>query len=130
MYFSNLELTREQQAVGLRAACRVLDGWCANRRQICSILRISPSSVQRIAREPGAMVRLDADQQQRVSLVLNIHASLRNVFQNQSNVRGFPALKNDNDFFGGRSPLEMMAQGDLILLYEAYKHIDQLQRSY
>jgi hypothetical protein len=73
------------------------------------------------------MMRLDIDQLQRVSLVLNIHAALRNTFDNQSNVKGFPSLKNDNDFFDGRSPLEVMSKGDLITLYETYKRIDHLQ---
>ncbi len=60
-------------------------------------------------------------------MVLNIHASLRTVFTNPANVSSFPVLKNDNPFFDGRSPLDIMAQGDLISLYEAYKRIDQMK---
>ncbi|MCE0963490.1 hypothetical protein LU666_30460, partial [Pseudomonas putida] len=74
-------------------------------------------------------VSLDLDQQQRISLVLNIHASLRAVFANQENVQGFPLLENANDFFEGRSPLEVMAQGDMISLYETYRRIEHLHQS-
>lgn len=126
---ASVELTQDQQAVGLRAALRILDGWSATNSQVCSILRISVASHQRVLKNSGAAIRLDKDQQQRVSLVLNIHASLRKIFENADNVRGFPRFKNANAFFEGRSPLEVMAQGDLISLYETYKHIDQLQWS-
>ncbi|MGY3296202.1 hypothetical protein ACVWY1_000620 [Pseudomonas sp. TE6288] len=127
MVISSVKLTDDQQAVGLKTALRVLEEWNATHDQVCSILRISPSSKKRISRHPDAMMRLDIDQLQRVSLVLNIHAALRNTFDNQSNVKGFPSLKNDNDFFDGRSPLEVMSKGDLITLYETYKRIDHLQ---
>ncbi|MNJ77651.1 hypothetical protein D3C77_751990 [compost metagenome] len=60
-------------------------------------------------------------------MVLGIHASLRTVFSNQANVNGFPGFKNDNPFFAGRSPLEVMAQGDMISLYETYKRIEHLE---
>ncbi|RMT25423.1 hypothetical protein ALP51_01207 [Pseudomonas savastanoi] len=67
------------------------------------------------------------DQQQRIGIVLSIHASMRTVFTNQANVQGFPGLKNNNSFFEGQSPLEVMAQGSFISLYETYKRIKQLQ---
>ncbi|HDS1727842.1 MULTISPECIES: antitoxin Xre-like helix-turn-helix domain-containing protein [Pseudomonas] len=126
---ANAELTQNQLAVGLRAALRILDGWNATAEQVRSILRISIATRQRISRDSSASVRLDLDQQQRISLVLNIHASLRAVFANQENVQGFPLLENANDFFEGRSPLEVMAQGDMISLYETYRRIEHLHQS-
>ncbi|MNH14465.1 hypothetical protein D3C79_740570 [compost metagenome] len=70
---------------------------------------------------------LDADQMQRISFVLNIHATLRLVFDNPGNVYGFASMANDNEFFNGRSPLEIMAQGDMISLYETFRRIDMLR---
>ncbi|WP_332821943.1 hypothetical protein [Pseudomonas sp.] len=35
-------------------------------------------------------------------------------------------MKNHNDFFNGRTPLEIMAQGNLMSLLEAYKRINAL----
>jgi len=129
MKAASAELTQNQLAVGLRAAMRILDGWNATTEQACRILRISPETRQKVFRDSNASVRLDLDQQQRISLVLNIHASLRSVFANQENVQGFPSLENANDFFEGRSPLEVMAQGDMISLYETYRRIENLQQA-
>jgi hypothetical protein len=33
-------------------------------------------------------------------------------------------LENQNEFFNGRKPLEIMAQGDLMSILETYKRID------
>ncbi|MFT4453411.1 hypothetical protein [Pseudomonas sp. RTCS2] len=128
MKAASAELTQNQLAVGLRAAMRILEGWNATTEQACSILRISAVTRQKVSRDSNASVRLDLDQQQRISLVLNIHASLRTVFANQENVQGFPSLENANGFFEGRSPLEVMAQGDMISLYETYRRIENLQQ--
>lgn len=129
MKAANVELTHNQLAVGLRAALRVLDGWNATTDQVSRILRISSATRQKVSRDSSASVRLDLDQQQRISLVLNIHASLRMAFENQENVQGFPSLVNDNDFFKGRSPLDVMALGDMISLYETYRRIEHLHQA-
>jgi hypothetical protein len=127
MASSKVPLTREQVTVGLRTALSVMKAWRATDSQACSILRISSATHHRVLQDPTARVRLDSDQQQRISLVLNIHASLRTIFTNQENVQGFPGFSNANSFFDGRTPLEVMAQGDLISLYETYKRIEQLK---
>lgn len=119
-------LTSEQCSVGLRTALRIIDAWKATPSQACRILRISLSTFRRAARGSGCGAKLDLDQQQRIGLVIGIHGFLRATFTNQENVRGFPGFKNENSFFDGRTPLEVMAQGDLISLYETYRHIEQM----
>ncbi|MFJ4051438.1 antitoxin Xre-like helix-turn-helix domain-containing protein [Pseudomonas hunanensis] len=119
-------LTGEQCSVGLKVALRVIDAWRATPGQACRILRISPSTFRRAARGIACGSRLDSDQQQRIGLVLGIHAVLRSAFSNQNNVHGFPGFKNSNPFFEGRTPLEVIAQGDMISLYETYKRIEQI----
>lgn len=120
--------TREQCVAGLRAAVGILEKWQASSDQACRILRISRSTYTRARqRDTAWSVSLDADQMQRISFVLNIHATLRMVFDNPENVYGFPAMPNDNLFFNGRSPLEIMAQGDMISLYETFRRIDVLR---
>ncbi|PZW48230.1 hypothetical protein F477_02434 [Pseudomonas sp. URIL14HWK12:I3] len=126
---SKLSLTHAQATTGLRAALRIIEAWRATASQACRILRISAATRHRVIHERTAVVRLDRDQQQRISLVLNIHASLRSVFTNQDNVQGFAGMLNDNPLFEGRTPLEVMAQGNLISLYETYLRIDQLKRA-
>ncbi|MGV8733018.1 MAG: antitoxin Xre-like helix-turn-helix domain-containing protein [Pseudomonas asiatica] len=125
----SLVLSRDQAAVALKVAVRILQGWQATSSQVCSILRISDTTYRRVTKAPGSGRRLDADQRHRVSLVLNIHAALRNIFTNQENVRNFARLANENAFFAGRSPLDVMAQGDLISLYETCRRVQQLNQS-
>lgn len=123
---SGQRLTGEQCSVGLKIALRIIDAWRATPGQACSILRISPSTYRRATKGTGCGTRLDLDQQQRIGLVIGIHGFLRSAFSNQNNVKGFPSFKNANVFFEGRTPLEIMAQGDLISLYETYKCIEQI----
>lgn len=121
-------LTKAQCVAGLRAALRILDKWAASTEQACKILRISRSTYTR-ARQDGNQwsVALDADQMHRASFVLNMHAALRTVFDNPENVYGFVTMDNHNEFFNGRKPLEIMAQGDMISLYETFRRIDALR---
>ncbi|KXJ31530.1 antitoxin Xre-like helix-turn-helix domain-containing protein [Pseudomonas sp. HUK17] len=122
------QFSKSQSTACLRAALNILDRWQASSEQSCRILRISRSTYTRaLQREGNWAVSLDADQLQRVSLVLNMHSALRLVFDNPENVYGFVAMANHNEFFNGRSPLEIMAQGDMISLYETFRRIDVLR---
>ncbi|AWM92817.1 hypothetical protein DJ564_19420 [Pseudomonas sp. 31-12] len=126
--FREQALTKTQCVTGLRAAVGILEKWRASSEQACRILRISRSTYTRARqRDPSWSVALDSDQMQRISFVLNIHAALRLVFDNPDNVYGFASMANHNEFFNGRSPLEIMAQGDMISLYETFKRIDVLR---
>ncbi|MEK1942083.1 MAG: antitoxin Xre-like helix-turn-helix domain-containing protein [Pseudomonas sp.] len=122
------EISKTQGVIGLRAALNILEKWQASVEQVGQILRISRSTYTR-ARQGDSQwtVSLDADQLQRISLVLNIHAALRLVFDNPENVYGFVTMTNHNTFFSGRTPLAVMAQGDMIALYETFRRIDALR---
>jgi DNA-binding Xre family transcriptional regulator len=113
--------SKDQSGVILRTALRILEKWKATTEQAISILRVSRSSISRI--QQGKGVELDCDQLERASIVLNCHASLRLVFDNPENVYGFVGMENHNDFFNGRKPLEIMAQGELMSLLDTYKQI-------
>lgn len=119
---------KDQCVTGLRVAVGILEKWQASGEQACRVLRISRSTYTR-AKQGGSQwsVSLDADQMQRISFVLNIHAALRLVFDNPENVYGFATMANDNSFFNGRTPLEVMSQGDMISLYETFRRIDVLR---
>lgn len=123
-----LNLNKEHCLAGLRAALRILEKWQASSEQACQILRISRSTYTRARQaEPTRAMALDLDQLERISFVLNIHAALRVIFDNPENVYGFPSLENHNPFFNGRSPLAIMAQGDMVSLYEVFRRIDALR---
>ena len=120
--------TKDQCVTGLRVAVGILEKWRASSDQACRILRISRSTYTRAKqRDVEWSVGLDSDQMQRISFVLNIHTALRLVFDNPENVYGFPTMVNENDFFNGRTPLEVMSQGDMISLYETFRRIDVLR---
>lgn len=122
-------LGKTDSAIGLCAAINILDKWSASAKQACSILCISLSTYTRVksAEDATWAVNLDIDVMQRVSLVLNIHSVLRLIFDNPDNVYGFVSMKNDNEFFNGRAPIEVMAQGDIMSLYETFSRIDSLR---
>lgn len=103
-----------------------MERWKATSRQIENTLRISRSTYAR-AKDQDRTVSLDSDQFARISLILNIHAALRTIFDNPENVYGFPSLKNDNDFFNGQAPLDVMSTGSFISLYESFRRIDALR---
>lgn len=118
--------TKEMGVIGLRTAVNIMEKWGATPKQIESVLRISRSTYTRV-KSPERAMSLDDDQLARISLVLNIHASLRTIFDNPDNVYGFPSMNNHNPFFDGRSPLEVMAPGSFIQLYETFRRIDALR---
>lgn len=120
-------LTKSQCVAGLRAALRILDKWKASSDQACKILRISRSTYTRAKQAGEWTVSLDQDQMHRISFVLSIHATLRTVFDNPENVYGFLTMDNRNEFFNGRKPIDIMAQGDMISLYETARRIDALR---
>ncbi|WP_373187847.1 hypothetical protein [Halopseudomonas sp.] len=117
-------------ATGLRTAVAILDKWGATGEQGEAILRVSHSTYARAKRKDGvASINLDRDQLTRVSFVLNIHAALRTIFDNPDNLYGFMRMPNDNAFFLGRAPLEVMGSGDIVALYETFRRIDVLRGS-
>jgi len=121
-------LTKSQCVVGLQTAVTIFEKWNATVDQVCRTLRISRSTYTRAKQhDPEWSVSLDSDQMQRISFVLNIHAALRTVFDNPDNVYGFLSKVNHNDFFNGRSPLEILSQGDMISLYETFRRISALR---
>ena|SRR5690554_2197560 len=121
-------LDKNHVAIGLCAAISILDKWGASAKHACAILRISPSTYARAKNKDDSdwTVNLDVDVMHRISLVLNIHSALRLIFDNPENVYGFVGMKNDNEFFNGRTPMDIMAQGDFVSLYETFNWIDSL----
>ncbi len=113
-------------AVGLRTAINIMERWNATQDDMCRVLRVSRSSISR-AKSKQESITLDEDQLDRISYVLNIHAALRTLFDNPENVTGFMSMKNHNEFFNGRTPLEVIVDGGYVGLYETHRRIDALR---
>ena len=115
----------ERNIIGLRTAITILTGWKASPSQIQKILGISPHALDQ-ANARNAPAKLDGEQLERISIVLNIHATLRTLFENPANVYGFMARPNGNEFFDGRAPLDVIAQGSMRDLVETHRRIEGL----
>lgn len=116
---------KDKATTGLQVAVTILGKWGASSEQGTAILRVSPETYARARRhDPEWHVNLDEDQLTRISYVLNIHATLRVIFDNPSNVYGFMSMVNHNEGFNGRSPLEVIADGDLASLRETWLSVN------
>ncbi|WP_424632170.1 MbcA/ParS/Xre antitoxin family protein [Bradyrhizobium sp. SYSU BS000235] len=71
------------------------------------------------AGNPG---RMDRDLATRLSLLISIHKRLRYLFAYPE--RGYAWISKPNDAFGGRSPAEIMGQGDVFSLARVRAYLD------
>jgi hypothetical protein len=118
--------TRTTYRVGLKAALNIMEKWGCTTEQKIKILGMKKSAYYKNNVQPEK-ASLSCDQVERVSYLLNIHAALRIVFDNPENVYGFMSMNNDNPFFNGRSPLDVISTGNHGYLYETFKRIDSLR---
>ncbi|WP_293265000.1 antitoxin Xre-like helix-turn-helix domain-containing protein [Neptunomonas sp.] len=117
-------------ATGLKAAVTIMEKWGASGEQGEAILRVSHSTYARAKKKAQMQeVNLDRDQITRISFILNIHAALRLIFDNPDNLYGFMSMINHNPFFAGRSPLQVMGNGDFVAVYETFRRIDSMRGS-
>lgn len=110
----------------LTTAANILEKWGASKEQAATILRIPKSSFYKYLKSPET-TKLDDDQLRRISYLLNIHASLRIIFENPENVYGFMTKPNHNAYFNGQAPLSLIEKGDFGALYEVHKRVDSLR---
>lgn len=74
-------------------------------------------------------MELNNEPLERISCLLNIHHALRYMFSNPENVKNFIRMKNHNDFFAGRTPLEIIEHGSFLELNQVAKRINALQNN-
>lgn len=115
-----------RNSAGLRAAIRILEKWGATQEQLSGVLRISRSTYDYAMESKLSGVSMGPDQLTRISLILNIHAALRTVFESPENVYGFMTRENHNAWFNGRTPLEAIIIEGLPGLYETCHRINSL----
>lgn len=112
--------------VELSTAANILGKWGVSKKGAATILRIPKSTYYKYLKSPES-AKLDDDQLRRISYILNIHASLRIIFENPENVYGFMSKPNHNAYFNGSSPLSLIGTGDFGALYEVHKRVDSLR---
>jgi len=119
-----------QSAAAFKVANNILSKWNCSVAQKEALLGMKKSAMYNKLgdAEEKKPIRLERDQLDRVSYILNIHQALAMVFSNNENVYGFVNMPNQNPYFNGKTPLEIMAAGSLPSLYEVYNRIDALRR--
>ncbi len=109
-------------ATVVKIAARVLTGW-SSPEVIPRILDLPGSTCEAVAQDNLRDLQLTEEQLHRASLVLDMHASLRTLFMNPENVKGFMSMPNNNEPFAGRAPLELIASGDIGELIRVQGHL-------
>ena len=114
--------------VAFRLGDNILEKWGCSTAEKQAILKLKKSSYHRYQKDSNS-ASLSSDQLERISYLANIHQSLRLIFSNPENIYGFMKMKNDNEYFNGRSPLSIINTGNFGALYEVFKRIDTMRSS-
>ena len=112
-------------SVAFKLASNILEKWQCSASDKQAILGLTKSSYYRFHHNEGAT--LSNDKLERISYIANIHQALKIVFSNPDNAYGFMAMKNDNPYFNGNSPLALISSGNFGTLYEVFKRIDAMR---
>ena len=63
---------------------------------------------------------------ERYSLLIEIDQDICILFNNPENINGFMAMTNNNPYFSGRRPLDIIAEGDIETIKAVSKRIKAL----
>lgn len=89
----------------------------------CHILNIDPNLLE----SPEVSKALTDDQLMRVSYLLNIHASLKELFQNPENHSGFMTAVNHNPPYNGRRPVDFLMTGEVDSLRRVFESLERMK---
>lgn len=120
------EKVKEAGVTALKTVLKILDKWDCSSEQAQAILRLPKATYYRYKAKPE-LANITGDLLERLSYLLNIHASLRTVFSNPENLYGFMQMPNNNDYFNGESPIKVLESGSFASLYEVFKRVDALK---
>ena len=121
---NRLQLSDQQASTALRVAIKILQLWGVLEQEQSVILGFNRKNLT----EDQMQSALSKDQLSHISLILDIHATLRSVFSNPANQHGFMRMRNNNSFFNGRTPIEIVGSGELKDLYETWHKIKSLEQ--
>jgi hypothetical protein len=120
---SELFQNKSRMATAVKIASRIIQQWEASPEQFERILNLPSNTRQSIVEGDVVELLLTPDQLHRVAIITDMHASLRTLFMNPENVKGFMTMPNDNEPFAGRVPLDLIAGGDLSELIRVQGHL-------
>ena len=117
--------TKINSSVAFKLGSNILEKWQCSASDKQAILGLTKSSYYRFQNNESAT--LSSDQLERISYIANIHQALKMIFSNPDNIYGFMAMKNNNPYFNGNSPLALISTGKFGTLYEVFKRIDAMR---
>jgi len=122
---ANRQLTanppREKQAIALKGFFRIMDVWQADNVLARRILG-SPPTRTFYAWKKSPPTKLPEDTLRRIGYVAGIWKALQIVYSNPEHADAW--ISRPNDFFGGQTPLQRMAAGDVTDLAAVRSYID------
>jgi uncharacterized protein (DUF2384 family) len=115
------QITAEEASAAARAVIKLFEKWNLTDAVAREIL--GGIAARTYARwKTGDHGRIDRDLATRLSLLMGIHKGLRIVFTDPE--RGYAWIGKPNQAFGGSSPAEIMAQGDIFSLARVRSYLD------
>jgi uncharacterized protein (DUF2384 family) len=115
------QVTDSEADAMARAVVRLFERWDLSDAEAREILGgLSPRTYARW--KAGEHGRIDRDLGTRLSLLMGIHKGLRFLFSDTR--RGYAWVRKPNLAFGGRTPVEVMAQGDIFSLARVRSYLD------
>lgn len=115
------QITADEASAAARAVIKLFEKWKLTDAVAREILGGLPARTY--ARwKTGDHGRIDRDLATRLSLVLGVHKGLRILFTEPE--RGYAWVSKPNDNFGGKTPVEIMSQGDIFSLARIRAYLD------
>ena len=102
-------LTRSERLVLIRTVLSLLENWSANDDEARAVLNLPLATYAEWRRNKASNVT--PDRVYRLTLLLQIHAALRMRFSDAKRAAGW--MSRPNDTFTGRTPLALIADGEL-----------------
>lgn len=116
-----LRISEEEAGALARATVNLFGRWDLSDAEARDIL--GGMSARTYARwKQGNTGRIDRDLATRLSLLMGIHKGLRYLFSDPA--RGYAWVKKPNQVFGGSTPVEIMARGDIFSLSRVRGYLD------
>ncbi|MFT6779670.1 MAG: hypothetical protein ACJAV1_003613 [Paraglaciecola sp.] len=103
-------MNNKNKAVAFKAINNILGKWTLTDSEKIDILGFSSKVELDIFTQSINTLQMTQDLEVRISLILNIHAELRQLFSNPLNVYGFMKMVNHNPSFDGKMPLDLACE--------------------
>jgi hypothetical protein len=123
--FALEEDRRRLTPTALKAFVRIAVAWGLDNQESASLLGVSSSTWDRIkaGRWDGT---LSQDQLTRTSAIVGIYKGLKLLFADSMAER-WPRLPNKNPLFGGRSAVDAMIDGGILMMVDVRRHVDAMR---